>query len=122
MKYIIAIIAALTVIGFTVPETASANPYSHGSRRVVSYRSCGAPIYAVYQVSYYRGCPVGRWVTQNTSCGCSVCNPRTSHHGSHSSYYGARHGYSYGNPGYSTCPPQRPSYGRSGGIFFRFGR
>ncbi len=114
MKYIIAIIAALTVAGFAIPQSASADPYCHGSRRIVSYRPCGAPIYAVYNVSYYHGRQYGRWVTQNTPCGCSACNPRVSNHG-----FG-RHGF--GRPNYNTCPPQRPSYGYRSGFSFRFGR
>ena len=122
MKYIIAIIAALTVAGFAIPQSASADPYCHGSRRIVSYRPCGAPIYAVYNVSYHHGRQYGQWVTQNTACGCSACNPRSSHHGGQSSYYSSRFGPSYGRSGYSACPPQRPSYGRSSGFFFRFGR
>ncbi len=107
-----------------MPQSASADPYCHGSRRIVSYHPCGAPIYAVYQVSYYHGRPYAQWVTQNTPCGCSSCN--RSSHGRGSSFFGTGSHFggrpSFGRPSYNTCPPQRPSYGRSSGIFFRFGR
>lgn len=115
MKHIIALIAALTVAGFVIPEEAAAFDACHGQRRIVSYRPCGAPIYAVYQVSHYYGRPFGQWVTQNTPCGCSRCNPRV---------HPGRGGF-FGHPGFrgNSCAPYRPSFGRVGsGIFFGFGR
>jgi hypothetical protein len=109
MKHILALLAVLSVIAF-IPSQASA--HDCGSRRVVSYTSCGRPVYAVYQVCGYDRCgnPIGHWVTQSYRCGCSVCNPRPVYS---PPYHG--HGHSHGRP---SCdyPVRR------GGFYFSFGR
>lgn len=111
MKYILALIAAFAVVGFAMPEKASAFDACHGARRIVSYHPCGAPIYAVYHVTCTPWGQRGQWITQNRSCGCSRCNARFSPQ-FRSGFGGRVH------PGYgSSCSPFRPSFGRTG-IFF----
>lgn len=98
MKKIIAILAVVTGIGFITPSESSARDYCHNDRRIVSYRSCGAPVYATYQV-YGRdhcGRPIGRWVTVQTShSSCGTCYPRSSHHGHGSHHRSSRSGFSF---------------------------
>lgn len=117
MKTILTILAVSSVLGFASPSEIQARDFcSHGHTRVVSYLPCGRPIYAVYQVYGYDRCgnPVGHWVTQRESCGCSRCSP-------------PRH-YA------PSCPPERGFSGSSAGLsghsyhgsgrswFFSFGR
>ena len=111
MKKTLAIIAALTTLGFTLPSEAEAN-WGCNAPRIVSYTSCGRPVYAVYQIVGYDRCgnPVGRWVTQHVNCGCNTCNPRRPSH----------HGFSHGGFNHGSCNPGFS--GSSGGFFFRFGR
>ncbi len=115
MKKALAILAAMTAIGFTLPAEAEAN-----HRRIVSYTSCGRPVYSVYQIMGYDRCgnPVGRWVTQSAHCGCNSCNPRHRHH-NHHAHSGFRN-----NGGYNSgvCNPGHGHRGSSGGFYFRFGR
>ncbi len=66
MKSILALLAAVTVFGIAAPSTSQAGDYCHpGSRRVVSYLSCGTPVYATWQICGYDryGNPQGHWVT-----------------------------------------------------------
>ncbi len=109
MKKILALVAAATTLGFAVPsETQAWDRCSTPHSRIISYLPCGRPVYAVYQI-YGRdrcGNPVGRWVTQHTSCGCSTCSPRSHYHGhSHGGYR-------------PSCPPSRGGVSWS----FSFGR
>ena len=108
MKTLLSVLAAAAVLGVAAPSTAKADPFCHGSRRIVSYMRCGTPVYAVYQVVGYDHCgrPVGQWVTQRASHSCGVCNPRPS--------------YGYGRPG---CAPSHGGFhGRPrSGISFSFG-
>lgn len=109
MKSILTLLAAAAVLGFAAPSTANAD-HACGSRRIISYRACGAPIYAVYQIVGYDRCghPVGQWVTQNVAHSCGTCNPRPS--------YGSHSGHNHGHSGY------RPGYSQSrSGLSFRFG-
>ena len=80
MKKILTLLAAVTSLGIAVPSTSQAwDQCNHGFQpRIVSYLPCGRPVLAVYQVYGYDRCgnPLGQWVTQRQSCGCSVCNPR----------------------------------------------
>jgi hypothetical protein len=113
MKRILAILAVLTTLGITLPSEAKAD---HGyGRRVVSYSSCGRPVYATYRIIGYDRCgnPVGQWVTERSNCGCNMCNPRRS------SY----HGYSHHSNHHSNhCNPGMGFGGSGGSFFFRFGR
>ncbi|MEQ1751243.1 MAG: hypothetical protein ABL974_17580 [Prosthecobacter sp.] len=112
MKKIITLLAAVTVFGIAAPSVSQAwDQCNHGYQpRVVSYLPCGRPVLAIYQIYGYDRCgnPLGRWVTQRESCGCSTCNPRPScppsygryggyqpsHHDHHSS--GTRWSFSFG--------------------------
>jgi hypothetical protein len=107
MKKALAILAAVTAIGLTIPATAEANWGCN--QRIVSYTPCGRPVFAVYQIIGYDRCgnPIGQWVTQRANCGCNRCAPRP--------VFG--HGHHHG-----TCPPQPGFRGSSGSFFFRFGR
>ena len=102
MKKILFLLSAVTVLGFVSPTSAKADPSCN--RRVVSYLACGRPVYATYQVYGYDRCgkPVGRWVTEHSSCGCNTCRPRPVYHSQRSAcppppcptpHYG---GYSHG--------------------------
>ncbi len=89
MKKILALVAAVTTLGFAVPSETQAWDQCNHHTRIVSYLPCGRPVYAVYQIYGHDRCgnPLGRWVTQRSSCGCSVCNPRSHHHcPSHNGY------------------------------------
>ncbi len=110
MKKILAILAALTVIGITLPSPAEA--YTCGQRRVVSYSNCGHPVYAVYQVVGYDRCgnPIGQWVTQGSSCSCRHRYSSHGHHHSDRHHHHRSRGSSFG------------ASGPGGGFFFRFGR
>jgi hypothetical protein len=119
MKHILILIAALSTLGVLAPTTAQAD---HGTR-IVSYTSCGRPIYAVYQICGYDRCghPIGHWVTQHVSCGCSVCNPRPVYqpsYGGHSHYSQPSYGYHFGSSSRSSCD----NHQSSGGFHFSFGR
>ncbi|MBL9143538.1 MAG: hypothetical protein JNM99_07610 [Verrucomicrobiaceae bacterium] len=115
MKSILAILTLLTALFVIAP---SAEAYDGCNRRIVSYTSCGRPIYATYQFYGYDRCgnPVGRWVTESSRCSCSVCNPRPV--------------YSY--PSYPRYPSYSGGYNRGGGscdnhhhrsgFYFSFGR
>jgi len=113
MKKIIAILAVVTGIGFFTPTESSARDYCHNDRRIVSYHSCGAPVYSVYQV-YGRdrwGRPIGRWVTQSVShSSCRTCYP---------SYSSGHHHHHHYSSSYRTVVPVSP---RRTGFFFSFGR
>ena len=114
MKHILALLALFSVFTFLAP---SATAYDGCARRVVSYTSCGRPIYAHYEVYGYDRCgsAVGRWVTDWYRCSCAVCNPRPVY--SYPSYGG---GYSTGGDTHHrhSCDyPQRRS-----GFYFSFGR
>ncbi len=82
MKKIITLLAAVTIFGIAAPSVSQAwDQCNHGYQpRVVSYLPCGRPVLAIYQIYGYDRCgnPLGRWVTQRESCGCSRCNPRPS--------------------------------------------
>ncbi|MCB1227819.1 MAG: hypothetical protein KDK99_18520 [Verrucomicrobiales bacterium] len=108
MKKLLAILAAITAIGITLPATASADHSCN--RRIVSYTSCGRPVYAYYQIVGYDRCghPVGQWVTQNANCSCSRCNSH-SHHSSHSSHHGWSHS-SHGSRSSSSCDRGRSGF------------
>lgn len=112
MKYLLALAAAVTVLGFAIPASADAHDYGYGSRRIVSHLRCGRPVYAVYEVHGYDRCgnPIGQWVTQRSHCDCSVCSPRPSCPPD----YGYGHGYGRfsSSPYYSR--PSFPSYRGSG--------
>lgn len=113
MKKIIAILAVVTGIGFITPSESSARDYCHHDRRIVSYHSCGAPVYAVYHVhgrDRY-GRPVGHWVTQNVShSSCGSCYPRSrSHHGHH-------------HHSHRPTLPVPPHHRAAASFFFGFGR
>ena len=91
MKKILALIAVVSSLGFATPSVSEANDWGHS--RIVSYHRCGRPVVSSYQVYGYDRCgnPLGRWVTQNTACGCSVCNPRPiCHPSSHGRFGGYR--------------------------------
>lgn len=112
MKYILVLVALFTV--FTSMAT-PAMARDACARRVVSYTSCGRPIYARYEVYGYDRCgnALGRWVTESYRCGCSTCNPRPvysspSWGGSGGGHHNHNHGCEY---------PQRRS-----GFYFSFGR
>ncbi|WP_139373489.1 hypothetical protein [Prosthecobacter debontii] len=51
MKNLIAILAIVTGIGFTVPVQSTARDWGYSDRRVVGRYPCGEPIYAVYTVT-----------------------------------------------------------------------
>ncbi len=108
MKRFIALLSVVTAFLAFAP---SAEAYDCNSR-IVGYTRCGRPIVSVYRICGYDRCgnPIGHWVTQSSSCGCSICNPRPSYH--------HHHGPSCGT-GYS--PSYRSSF-RSGGFYFSFGR
>lgn len=74
MKKTLSLLATLTVIGFALPNTASAD---HG-RRIVSHLPCGRPVFSNYHIVGRDHCGrlVGRWVTESLRCSCSVCLPR----------------------------------------------
>ncbi|MEN3940003.1 hypothetical protein WJU23_01835 [Prosthecobacter sp. SYSU 5D2] len=116
MKKIIAILAVVTGIGFLAPAESSARDYCHNDRRVVSYHSCGTPVYSVYQV-YGRdryGRPLGRWVTQSAGHGsCGRCYSRSSHRG---------HGHGYHYSGHRPVLPVPPHHRVASSFFFGFGR
>ena len=113
MKRTLAILAALTTIGLTLPSEVKADwGCNHGARRVISYTTCGRPIFATYRIIGYDRCgnPVGQWVTDRSNCGCNTCSPRRP----------AFSGHDHHQPNF--CPPNN-GFGRSsGGFFFRFGR
>jgi hypothetical protein len=117
MKKIIAILAVVTGIGFLAPAESSARDYCHNDRRVVSYHSCGTPVYSVYQV-YGRdryGRPMGRWVTQSRSHGaCGQCDSR-SHRG-----HGHGHGHYHGSR--RSVMPVPPHHRAAASFIFGFGR
>lgn len=93
MKKILALIAAVTVFGIAAPSVSQAwDQCGQGYQpRVISHLPCGRPVYTAFQLCGYDHCgrPIGRWITQHTVCGCSVCNPRS----------------------YCPPPPCAPSYG-----------
>lgn len=107
MKKTLAILAALTTLGFSLPTEAAAN-WGCNQTRIVGYTPCRRPIIAVYRIVGYDFCgnPIGQWVTQPTNCNC---RNRHFHH-----------------PG--TCNPGFNNWngggwgGSGGGFFFRFGR
>lgn len=107
MKILLSLLAAAAVFGLVNPSHAQADPFCHGSRRIVSYLRCGTPVYAIYQVIGYDrcGCPVGRWFTVQSPHRCGICNPHPS--------------YGHGPTG---CPPSSGFLGRSRpGFRFSFG-
>ncbi len=106
MKKTLAILAALTTLGFTLPSEAEAN-WGFNQRRIVSYTPCRQPVYAVYQIVGYDRCgnPIGQWVTQRANCNCR--SRQSFHPGSCNPGFGGHRG------GWG---------GSSGGFFFRFGR
>ncbi len=102
------LITAISALTIAVPVA-----QADGSCRIVSYTSCGRPIYARYQVVGYDRCgqPIGRWVTESSHCGCEVCNPRPR--------------YDYRGPSCDHDQDSHSSHGssyRSGGFYFSFGR
>ncbi len=114
MKKILFIATALTTLGFSIPTESQAwDRCNTPSTRIVSYTRCGRPIVATYQVYGYDRCgnPVGRWVTQQSSHQCGICNPRPS---CPPSYRHSHHRVIAPAP---SCPPR-------GGVswFFSFGR
>lgn len=115
MKKIIAILAVVTGIGFLAPAESSARDFCHNDRRVVSYHSCGTPVYSVYQV-YGRdrfGRPIGRWVTQSAGHGsCGRCYSRSRHRG-------PVHYHPAPRP---VVLPMPPHHRAATSIFFGFGR
>jgi hypothetical protein len=117
MKKILALVAAVSAFGFAIPATSEANDWGH--TRIVSYLRCGRPVVANYQLYGYDRCgnPLGRWVTQHTTCGCSVCNPRPACSPySHGHFGGVRHIR-------TPIVPVAPCAPRSGvSWFFSFGR
>lgn len=115
MKKIIAILAVVTGIGFLAPAESSARDYCHNDRRIVSYHSCGTPVYSVYQVfgrDRY-GRPIGRWVTQSSGHSCGRCYSRSSHHG---------HGHHYSRHRSVLPTPVPPHHRAAASFFFGFGR
>jgi hypothetical protein len=106
-RALIILITAISALTIAVPEA-----QADCNRRIVSYTSCGRPIYAIYQVVGYDRCghPIGRWVTQSSYCGCDICHPRPRYDYRAPSCDHDRHYHSYS-----------PSY-RSGGFYFSFGR
>jgi hypothetical protein len=113
MKHILATLTVLSAIAFTAP---SADAYDGcNQQRIVSYTTCGRPVYAVYQIYGHDRCgnPIGRWVTQSSRCGCSVCNPRPVYQPNCDQGHGHSHGSN--QSGY-----QYPR--RSVGFSFSFGR
>lgn len=110
MKKILILAAAAFTFGIAAPSVSQAwDQCNHGYQpRVVSYLPCGRPVLAVYQIYGYDRCgnPLGRWVTQRESCGCSTCNPRSycpqpsyghsSHHHGSSGHRGVSWSFSFG--------------------------
>jgi hypothetical protein len=104
MKTILALATAAITLGFASPSESQAWDHCNSHSRIVSYLPCGRPVYATY-VIYGRdhcGRPLGRWVTQRQSCGCSICSPRPycpppsyGHHGSHRHSHSSRSGVSW---------------------------
>lgn len=106
MKKIVLLLSVLLVAPFLVPATAEARHGSH--QRIISYQSCGAPVYQVHEFVGYDRCgrPVYRTFTRS-GCRCR----------SHSHYRAPRHG------GY--CPPPRhhhPHHHSRGSISFFWSR
>ena len=107
MKKIILLLSIFLVAPFLMPTTAEAR---HGSyQRIVSYKSCGAPVYQVHQFVGYDHCgaPIYRTYTRS-NCRCRSHSYHSRHH----------HGRSY-------CPPPRHHHHHSrssGSISFFFSR
>lgn len=99
-------ISAIVAAGFALtglPQTAEAGHPCHSHRRCVDHCSyCGKPVYAYYRIVSYRSCgtPVYGWVTQH-------------HHGCRDRYYQRqRHEYYRHSPpshshGYYRSSPHR---------------
>ncbi len=117
MKHIAVLIAVLGAF-FAIPTSANADC----ARRIVSYTTCGRPIYAHYEVYGYDRCgnPVGRWVTDWFRCSCDVCNPRPVYQSPSWGGYGYRHGSGAGH--YHSHDDCHGSGYRIGRFYFSFGR
>ena len=110
MKHILGLLTVLSVVAFTAPSAKA----DHSNRRVVSYTSCGRPVYASYQVYGYDRCgnPIGRWVTESSYCGCEVCHPRPRYYSQQPSYYQQPSYQSHGHGfSFSIELPRLPGFG-----------
>ncbi len=114
MKPILALLALLFAFTFLAP---TANAHDGYRRRVVSYTTCGRPIYAHFEIYGYDRCgsAMGRWVTDWYRCSCSTCSPRPVYSYPYSG--GRCDGDGYRHRGPSCDYPYRRS-----GFYFSFGR